>query len=1046
MSTTVVQALELSGQEAGWLAQHSNTVRVAYHGNFIPLEFTDADGKAAGIAPDFLRWIADRGGFNIEFSAALTDQARSGLESGRFDLISSIFFHETLTNTFHFSSPFLEMPLSVFVPVSSPVRSLEDLQGAVVAGEGYYQQKLIHEKVGAEFQSCQALDYVVRAVESGRADALICFEPVLEYYLKTTSVGITFRSVGEPLDIQPCCIGSQVDSPLNGIIDKIVDEAVNAGVSRWITRTWVGSPHLPFSMAFSRYLRYIVIGVGLLLGAVLLFWVWDIRLSRRVHEKTTQLRNSEERLRTIFQNSPDAIFIEDEDGIVLDANPIACRFHNMTRSELIGTNVLSLVPPARRDQIRQDFRKWFTGEMRRYEGFSLNGDGKEVPVEVIGSPLRFEGQSAVLLLMRDMTERKRAEQALKESEMRYRGLIEAQSNFIVRIDTDNHFTFINEAFCRFIGRARGELLGQDFHTYIHHEDFSIAEKAVETLIARRERVVVVEHRMRAKMHTAWVRWENIAVFDEEGRVTEIQCVGQDITERRRMNEALKESEKRLLFLFEEIPHIAVQGYNASREAIFWNHASEVLYGYEKKEALGRRIEDLVIPENLRDEMVAAFTDWVKTGRPIPSGEMIKRNCDEQPVPVYSSRLATRNRRGEWEMYVIDVDLSELKRASEELVKAKDAAERANRAKSEFLANMSHEIRTPMNGVMGMTNLLLESDLTDDQRDSVQTIMESTQELLHIIDELLDISRIEAGELRLHPEPFSPRETAEKVVLLFAERAGAKGVDLSVAIHDSVPRQMVGDAGRIRQILINLVGNALKFTHDGHIQIRMQAESHPGGWDLVADVKDTGIGIPLELQKNVFEKFTQGDASSKREYGGTGLGLAITRQLVELMGGKISVDSEVGKGTTFSFNLLLGRTEEDVAAPNQTDSNKPPEIHGEVLLVEDNLVNQKVATAMLKKYGCFVTIAPNGARALEQLASKQFDLIFMDCQMPVMDGFEATKAIRQMVGDVSGTPIVAMTAHALKEDRQRCLDVGMDDYLSKPVNRDKLLEVLHKYCG
>jgi CheY-like chemotaxis protein len=353
----------------------------------------------------------------------------------------------------------------------------------------------------------------------------------------------------------------------------------------------------------------------------------------------------------------------------------------------------------------------------------------------------------------------------------------------------------------------------------------------------------------------------------------------------------------------------------------------------------------------------------------------------------------------------------------------------------------------MNGVMGMTSLLLDTKLDSQQRDLTQTIMDSTKDLLTILNELLDISRIEAGEVRLQMEPFSPRGTVEKVIHLFAERAGKKEVDLSVAVHPDIPEKMMGDPGRIRQVLINLVGNALKFTRKGHIQIRMQIEKVDAGWNLITDVKDTGIGMSPELQKKVFDKFTQGDSSSTREHGGAGLGLAITRQLVNLMGGEISVSSEEGKGTTFEFNIILPPLEESKtvvrAVPAENGSN---ELSAEILLVEDNLVNQKVAAAMIKKYGCVVTAANNGAEALKMIPDTHFDLIFMDCQMPVMDGFETTRAIREMVGEISKIPIVAMTAHALKEDRQRCLDAGMDDYLTKPVDRSKLLAVLQKYCG
>ena len=1023
------------------------SIRFAYAGNFVPVSFLDRSGEAAGIIPDLIRWMADRNGFRAEMFPATPQQMREGLLSGTYD--AAVFSSRHPQDPqFLYTPSIMGFPVSVFVQSGSPV--LELTNGLCIALESGSQSFLDVRNIGYKELPCQSLDEMIDAVFSRRADALLCGDQPLLYYCYAMNYAGRFRKLGSSLNTETIHFATRADQkPLYNFLSKNIEEARQEGVVQWISRNWLGSEYAPIGFQIIRHIRYIVLGVIVLLAAVLLFWIWDIRLARRVLHKTEQLRSSEERLRTVFQNSPDAIYIEDEKGTVLDGNPAACAFHEMSREELIGRNVLDLVPPECRGDVERDFRKWFTGDLKRYEGFILAADGRRVPVEVIGSPLRFEGKIAVLLLVRDMTERRRSELALKESEMRYRGLIEAQSNFIIRTDTAGLFTFVNEAFCRFVGQTRADLIGTDSRLYIYYDDANLPAKAAEALISRRERVVTLEYRMRARNRVAWVQWEDIAVFDEAGRVVEIQSVGHDITDRRRIYEALQESEKRLRFLFEEIPHIAVQGYNAAREVMFWNRASEHLYKYSKKDALGKKMEDLVLMEDRREELVKAFDAWIKTGTPIPAGEMMKRTADGRFVTVYSSRLSTRNQRGEWEMYVIDVDLSELKRASEELVVAKEYAERANRAKSEFLANMSHEIRTPMNGVMGMTSLLLETQLTAEQSDSIQTIMESTKELMHIIDELLDISRIEAGEVRFNPEIFDLRETVEKVILLFADRAGRKGVDLSVSIHETVPEKMIGDSGRIRQILINLIGNALKFTHEGHIRIDVQAARlESGEWDLTVAVKDTGIGMTPELQERIFDKFTQGDSSSKREYGGTGLGLAITRQLVRLMGGEITVLSEPDKGTTFRFNLKVGYAADSSA---ETPSPAAPVadtavIDADILLVEDNMVNQKVATAMLKKLGCRVTVVPNGARALEQIALRRFDLIFMDCQMPVMDGFEATKAIRQMVGEIRDIPIVAMTAHALKEDRQRCLDVGMDDYLSKPVHRDSLIAVLKKYCG
>jgi PAS domain S-box-containing protein len=1047
------QAIEFNEKERSWLEKHGETITFATSQNYPPVEFFNQRTGSQGIAVELVRWMAAEGGFHASFSHMSLKNSRKTVLNGQSDVLTCLFYSKERAAEFAFTPSFFKVPASIFVSADrSDIRRVEDLNGKIIAmQEGDYAEEFIRGKgIPCRFFLTSGFKQAIEAVADGRADAIIGDEAVVYYYLYEENLTEKVKKVGRALYEGQCCMAVAKNNPiLLSILTKSIEAARQSGVIGRIEHNWTGLEYTSLGFQAVRYIRYVVIGMGILLAAVLLFWIWDLRLSRRVLKKNEDLKKSEERLRVIFQNSPDALVIEDEDGTILDANPKACEFHQLSRKELIGKNAIDLIPASLQGRVKHDFRKWFTGELKCYEREALSGDGKEIPVEIIGAPLYFEGKSAVLLTMRDITARRRTEQALKESEMRYRGLIEAQSNFIIRIDAKGCFTFVNEAFCRFVGRSRGELIGAPCQSYIYHDDISVSSRAIKDLIERRERVVTIEFRMWVRTSIAWVCWENIAVFDGAGQVVEIQSVGQDITERRRISEALQESEKRMRFLFEEIPHIAVQGCNAMREVIFWNRASERLYKYSREDALGKKLEDLVLTADRRENMIQAFENWVEIGIPIPSGKMMKRTADGESVAVYSSRLATRNQHGEWELYVIDVDLSELKRASDELVKAKEYAEKASRAKSEFLANMSHEIRTPMNGVMGMTTLLLETQLTDEQRDDVQTIMESTQELMRIIDELLDISRIEAGEVRLQSEPFCPRETAEKVVLLFADRAGRKGVDLSVAAHDSVPDRMMGDAGRIRQILINLISNALKFTHDGHIQIRMQTEAEQDGWNLLVEVQDTGIGMSVDLQNRIFEKFTQGDTSSTREYGGAGLGLAITRQLVQLMNGEISVESEIGRGTTFRFNLKLGRIEKDTQSALSSLSRSESStvaFKAEILLVEDNPVNQKVATAMLKKMGCVVTVAPNGARALEQIAQRCFDLIFMDCQMPIMDGFETTRAIRQMVGKIRDIPIIAMTAHALKGDRQRCLDAGMNDYLSKPVHRNSLVTILQKYCG
>lgn len=1040
---------QLTKTESEWLLDHGDVVFAATE-NYVPFEFSDKLGNSWGMAVDLIRWMGEYAGFNATIHHMPLKQARAAVLDARYDVVPCLFYSDERSVEFSFTEPVFEVPASIFVSVSCrDIHSIADLAGKTVAvpETDFAEEFLRKQGVSCRFVMTSDFKQAIDALVSKKVDAIVGDEQTIYYYLFDRNLGDQIKKTGAVLYKGQCCMAVRKDNPvLLSILGKGIAEAKKQGVVEHIEQEWLGLENTSIGFQIVRYSRYVIFGVSGLLLAVFLFWLWDVRLTRHIQIKTQQLRNSEERLRTIFQHSPDAIFIEDEKGEVLDANPVACSFHGLTHDEMIGTNVFDLVPEHCREEVINGFPKWFTGELKRCEGISFSGDGREVPVEVIGAPLRYEGKTAVLLLVRDMTERNRAEQALKESESRYRGLVETQNSLIVRMDTEGRFTFVNEAFCRFLGRSRGELIGELFYPFVCYEDLNEPKQALAALIGGKEKAVVMEHRIRAKSHIAWVHWEATAVFDESGTVVEVQTVGQDVTESRRVQDALQESEKRLRFLFEEIPHIAVQGYNSDHEIIFWNRASELLYDYPREEAVGKKIEDLLAPLGQRDEIAASIDSWVKTGRALPAAEMMKRRSDNRLVSVYSSRLATWNKHGEREMYVIDIDLSEIKHASEELVKAKEYAERASRAKSEFLANMSHEIRTPMNGVMGMTNLLLDTSLDVEQNDLVQTMIDSTQELLTIIDELLDISRIEAGEVRLQMEPFLPRESVEKVIHLFADRALKKDVDLSVAVHSDVPSKMMGDAGRIRQVLINLVGNALKFTQGGHVQIRMQVEKIDHGWNMLMDVTDTGVGMTPELQERVFDKFTQGDTSSTREHGGAGLGLAISKQLVELMGGQISVSSKLGEGTAFSFNIILPVMEEREEVPVIPVQDKPVELSAEILLVEDNLVNQKVATAMIKKCGCTVTVAANGAEALKVIPDQRFDLIFMDCQMPIMDGFETTRAIRQMVGEIRDIPIVAMTAHALREDRQKCLDVGMDDYLAKPVRREKLLAVLQQYCG
>jgi signal transduction histidine kinase/CheY-like chemotaxis protein len=400
------------------------------------------------------------------------------------------------------------------------------------------------------------------------------------------------------------------------------------------------------------------------------------------------------------------------------------------------------------------------------------------------------------------------------------------------------------------------------------------------------------------------------------------------------------------------------------------------------------------------------------------------------------------------------DITERKRG-EEMRLARDEALEALRLKGEFLANVSHELRTPMNGVMGGIGLLLDTPLTAEQRKLAEMVQMSAQVQLGVIGDVLDLAQMEAGQITIEPHPFNLRAVAEEAVALLSIQAAEKRLDLRLHYAADAPRHVIGDAGRIRQVLVNLIGNAVKFTRNGYVQLSVTSEEERNGEAMLRmTVEDTGIGIPEDRRTDIFGKFTQVDGSTTRRYGGTGLGLAICKELVELMGGRIGVNSRLGEGSTFWVTLNLpvvpqGAVKRDAAgetpgALQPLRAGAEQRIRARVLVAEDNLMNQRVVAMMLENLGCRVDVAPTGRDAVEMLGRFPYDLVFMDCWMPEIDGIAATKLIRRQEPADRHVPIIAMTAIAQEQDRERCLAAGMDDYLSKPVAAEDLRAALDRW--
>ncbi len=514
----------------------------------------------------------------------------------------------------------------------------------------------------------------------------------------------------------------------------------------------------------------------------------------------------------------------------------------------------------------------------------------------------------------------------------------------------------------------------------------------------------------------------------------------------------------------------------------WNRQAEHIFGWTEAEAVGRDVFDTVFPPEHRRHYVDRWTaiQAAGDGRIDNSRvEIVAQHRDGRQFPAEVAVWPVRSGEA-WGFNAFVHDITDRKRVETDLAAARDAALAASQLKSEFLANMSHEIRTPMNGVLGMTTLLLDTDLGVEQREFAETVLASGEVLLSILNDILDFSKIEAGRLELEVVDFDLRGLVEGVTSLFGPAAHAKGLEIVCSLPVDMPAMVQGDPGRLRQIVTNLVGNAVKFTAVGEVIVELTMDE--GGDSSASSVRieviDTGIGIAESNQAAVFESFSQADSGTTRRYGGTGLGLAIARQLVELMGGEIGVASALGRGTTFWFTVPLARGGPAAAAvprgsrlddcPATLLATPPPTTptavvptaggsapprrrstgnasSGRILLAEDNPANQRVASAMLTNLGFEVDVVADGAEAVRAATGNRYRAILMDCQMPVMDGYEATGHIRSLGGEWSRTPIIAFTASAMESDVQNCLAAGMDDCLFKPVRLKMLAAVLARWA-
>ena len=748
----------------------------------------------------------------------------------------------------------------------------------------------------------------------------------------------------------------------------------------------------------------------------------------------------------VVESTQDAIIAVSLDKVIVAWNKGAEAIYGYTAEEILGKPASVLFPPERQESYELLSVRILKGEtVSNFEGIRYRKNGERFHSASTYSPIRNSSGEVIgaSAIVRDITEAKTTQAALREAEKRYHDLVDNIPDVVWMADAQHRVPFITDNVEKMLGISSNEFYERGTNAWfecVHPDDVARARLAFCALFTQGKSFDVAVRLQRADGQWICAQFRAVAVHEKDG-VKYASGLLSDITEQFHAEEALRQSEQRYRLLFER--NLAgVFRCSHDGTVVDCNDAAARILGFESGlELIGRAASQVMVDPDQQRPAAQIIAEQGTAHQ-----ERRLRRKDGSIAWVIAHTSVQHGTHG-LEFEGTFIDITTRKMAEEEMRKAKEAAEAASRAKSEFLANMSHEIRTPMNGIIGMTELALDTPLSEEQRDFLSTIKNSADSLLNIINDILDFSKVEARKLAIDQLPFSLRDTVRAVIKDLSLRASEKKLSLLCHFAPEVPGAVIGDPGRLRQILMNLAGNAIKFTNRGGIKVlvRRSAENP----DLLHfTVSDTGIGIAPEKQKSIFEAFVQADSSATRHYGGTGLGLTIASQLVTLMGGRIWLESEVGKGSTFHFTAQLTATGDSALQAPAKPYPQPESLPARgqeplrILIAEDNPVNSRLATLLVEKQGHRAVTVATGREALKALEQERFDLVLMDLQMPEMDGFEATRIIRERErGTQRHLPIIAMTAHAMSGDRERCLAAGMDNYISKPVDRNLLFAAI-----
>ncbi|MCC6726180.1 MAG: PAS domain S-box protein [Saprospiraceae bacterium] len=776
-------------------------------------------------------------------------------------------------------------------------------------------------------------------------------------------------------------------------------------------------------------------------------------LEQKIAARTTELEDSELRYRQIVENATDIIYRADAQGYFTYANQTASERLGYTQEEIIGRHFGELVHPDWQQRVNDFYKKCRDeGQINSYLQFPiLTKSGETIwlaqNVQFIQHENKIMEAAAVA---RDFTKRKKAEDALKTTQLRLTSLIANLQSGILVEDESRHVVLTNQLFCKTFGipAPPEALIGIDCSTSAEEtkglfrdpEGFVLG---IENLLSEKQMKVNEELEMR---DGRILLRDYIPIFGE-GKYLGHLWQYRDVTEEKRAEERLRRSEEKYRGIIENMELGLMEVDNMGRIMRAYHHFCEMT-GYTEAELLGKKANDVFLPQEFTGVMKQQAIDRMRGKAGIYEIQLFKK--DGSRIWVMISGAPIYNQWGKIIGTIgIHYDVSAQKRLQQELFEARLRAEEAQEAEKQFLANMSHEIRTPLNAIIGMTHLLYDTSPTPDQVNYFDVLRNSSDILRSLINDLLDISKIRSGKMEVHAKDFDLPGLVRSIQKTFQLKLEQKPIAVEALIDPRLDTIVRGDDLLLNQILLNLMGNAEKFTAEGKLGVRVTRKASKGNIITVEfEVFDTGIGIPQNKLDLIFQSFRQVDGDIKRRYGGTGLGLSIVKNLVELQGGTIRVESMVGQGSIFIFQLDY----EDTGIKTSGISDATQSIHadfaekGHVLIVEDNSMNRKYLSSLLKRWKVRHKMATNGKEGTEMAQLERFDLILMDIQMPEMDGYEATIHIRNTANPNQHSPIVALTASAMLTKKDKAFQSGMNGYVSKPFTPEQILPVLRQYLG